>query len=208
MKVKGKTQQRIITVFFMFGITLVFISGVSFAYLFTREKVILNEALFLMRGVLIASGKTVPADAGELRNLYQKTVEELKSSEGNELYYRIKDPQTGETAGYVFIEKGAGLWGTITMSTGISPAGDSILGVYFLDQNETPGLGGRITESWFCDQFKGKMGPFTLVPEGTPSKKNEFDAITGATSTSNSVKNIINDMLEKAKKILEKDKRR
>lgn len=206
MKEKNKARQRIFTILFMFGITFVFISGVSFAYLFTREKIAVNETLFLMRGVLIASGKTVPVDVGELRKLYKKTVEEIRISGEKEIYYRIKDPQTKETAGYVLIEKGPGLWGTITMSIGISPELDSISGVYFLDQNETPGLGGRITEPWFCDQFKGKMGPFTMVPEGTPSKKNEFDAITGATITSNSVKSLLNKTLEKAKKILEKDK--
>ena len=105
----------------------------------------------------------------------------------------------------MFIEKGPGVWGTITLSIGVSPDMDSILGVYFLDHNETPGLGGRITEPWFCNQFKGKMGPFTIVPEGTSSKKDEFDAITGATNTSKSVKILINNTLEKAKKILEKD---
>ncbi|MBN1900205.1 FMN-binding protein [Candidatus Sumerlaeota bacterium] len=206
MKGKTKTRQRIFTILFMFGITFVFISGVSFAYLFTREKVAMNEALFLMRGALIAAGRTVPENPAELKTLYQKTVEEARTSEKREVYFRVKDPQTGDVSGYVFIEKGAGLWGAITLSIGVTPDMNSILGLYFLDQNETPGLGGRITESWFCDQFKGKMGPFTLVPEGTSSKKNEFDAITGATSTSNAVKNIINDTLEKARKILEEDK--
>ncbi len=50
-----------------------------------------------------------------------------------------------------------------------------ILGLAFLRHSETPGLGGRITEDWFLEQFRGlplrpaKRGEsfFTLKPAGT-----------------------------------------
>ena len=71
--------------------------------------------------------------------------------------------------------------------------------VEFIKQNETPGLGARIAEEWFKEQFRGKMGPFVLVPEGTAEAEKELDAITGATRTSNFVLEMINQSLEDIK---------
>ena len=66
-------------------------------------------------------------------------------------------------------------------------------GIDFIAQNETPGLGARIEESWFKDQFIGKTPPFTLVDEGTQNKaSNEIDGITGATYTSRYVRDMVN----------------
>ena len=71
-----------------------------------------------------------------------------------------------------------------------------MLGLDFVKQNETPGLGARISESWFKEQFRGKRGPFRLVPEGVESGENEFQAITGATSTSNAVLDLLNRSID------------
>jgi Na+-transporting NADH:ubiquinone oxidoreductase subunit C len=69
---------------------------------------------------------------------------------------------------------------------------EKLTGVDFLKQAETPGLGARIGESWFREQFRGKRGPFSTVGEGEPAAENQFDAITGATLTSNFVKDLLN----------------
>ena len=68
----------------------------------------------------------------------------------------------------------------------------TISGVSIVSQNETPGLGARIEEPWFTAQFAGKQGPFTIVEEGTADTPSEVDAITGATRTSESFRNIVN----------------
>ena len=68
----------------------------------------------------------------------------------------------------------------------------TLTGVDFTRQNETPGLGARIMEVWFREQFRGKTGPFTMVPEGTVSSTSEFDAITGASRTSAAVLKMMN----------------
>jgi len=203
MTKKSKTKQRVFNIVFMFLVTLVFISGVSFAYLSTRQKVLLNEKLYLMRGILESAGIAVPESEKELGELYKDCVEE-KTAAG-ESFYRIREANTGKPIAYVFIQSGPGLWGRITAAIGIKEDGKSLLGVVFLEQNETPGLGGRITEPRFCNQFKGKMGPFQMVPEGEPTRKNEFDAITGATITSNAVRRILNRTLEKASQIIKEE---
>ena len=95
--------------------------------------------------------------------------------------------------------KGKGLWGPIWGYIAIAPDGETVLGANFDHKSETPGLGGEITTEKFQGQFKGKQissdGHYVPV---------EFDAITGATKTSNGVKEMIDNTM---KEFLEHDTR-
>ena len=81
------------------------------------------------------------------------------------------------------------------MMVGFEENMSKLSGVAIVSQNETPGLGARIEEPWFTAQFAGKQGPFRLVEEGTAAAPDEIDAITGATRTSESFRNIMNRIL-------------
>ena len=87
--------------------------------------------------------------------------------------------------------KGNGLWGPIWGYVAIAADGRTIIGANFDHKSETPGLGGEITTEKFQSQFSGKQirKNGQLVPI-------EFDAITGATKTSNGVKEMIDKTLE------------
>lgn len=87
--------------------------------------------------------------------------------------------------------KGNGLWGPISGYLAIAADGNTILGANFDHKSETPGLGGEITTEKFQSQFSSKQirKDGQLIPI-------EFDAITGATKTSNGVKEMINNTLE------------
>lgn len=86
---------------------------------------------------------------------------------------------------------GKGLWGPIWGYIAIAPDGRTIVGANFDHKSETPGLGGEITTEKFQCQFKGKQvsrdGRYVPV---------EFDAITGATKTSNGVKEMIDNTMQ------------
>lgn len=86
--------------------------------------------------------------------------------------------------------KGKGLWGPISGFIAIDLNGN-VVGANFDHESETPGLGGEITSEKFQSQFKGK----SIRKDGqiTPI---EFDAITGATKTSNGVKEMIDNTLK------------
>ena len=88
--------------------------------------------------------------------------------------------------------QGNGLWGPIWGYIAIAADGKTVVGVSFNHKSETPGLGGEITTEKFQGQFAGKeiMDNGRLLPV-------EFDAITGATKTSNGVKEMIDRTLEK-----------
>ena len=47
----------------------------------------------------------------------------------------------------------------------LSPDLDRVLNIQFLDQKETPGLGARVEESWFTDQFEGLQVAWDAAPD-------------------------------------------
>lgn len=190
-------NKRVSLVLFTIAVTVVFIAPISFAYLVTKPIVALNEEAFLKRAVLAAAGLEPPAGNAEVKELFDRRVEAVPPASGREPVYRVKDP-SGAPAGWVLTRTGPGLWGDITMVVGFAADRRELTGIEFLKQSETPGLGARVSEPWFKKQFGGKRGPFSTVGEGEPSTENEFDAITGATITSNAVKTIVNAVVGEA----------
>ena len=91
--------------------------------------------------------------------------------------------------------KGKGLWGPIWGYLAVAPDGKTVMGAQFDHKSETPGLGGEITSEKFQNQFKGKHISNTPI---------EFDAITGATKTSNGVKEMIDKTIQQYQPYLEK----
>jgi Na+-transporting NADH:ubiquinone oxidoreductase subunit C len=191
-------SKRIRIVVFTVLVTVVFVSPISLVYLVTKPTVELNEQVFLRRSVLYAAGLEVPRAPAEISALFDARVQEKSGGS----YYRVKD-QTGAAAGYVLLHSGPGLWGEITAAVGFDAARERLTGLDFLKQSETPGLGARISEPWFREQFRGKMGPFTTVGEGEPAAENQFDAITGATYTSNFVRDLLNAAVQRAGELVQ-----
>lgn len=96
---------------------------------------------------------------------------------------------------YVFEFSGKGLWGTITGYIALDPSLDKIIGVDFISHSETPGLGGRIDEDWFKSQFRDLPASQTPPLVFKPADSGNIDAISGATLTSNSVRDMLNDFI-------------
>lgn len=97
---------------------------------------------------------------------------------------------------YVIPVYGAGLWGPIWGFVALDADGNTIYGTNFSHESETPGLGARITEPQFQDQFKGKkiykegeLKNVSVMKKGqTPTDGSDYvDAISGATITSRGV---------------------
>jgi len=206
MKKVSVVQRRLFPVVFMLLMTLVFISITTVIYTFTKDTISLNERLQLKRAVLYAAGIPLPDDPVEIEKVFDNQVAEVKDDAGNVRYYEIRESDSSDIESYVVIRTGAGLWGEITVSVGFDKDLESFRGLEVIDQNETPGLGGRIGETWFKEQFRGKRWPLETVPEGEPTGDQQFQAITGATNTTNGIKGILNDRLSKAEQAIEAPK--
>lgn len=74
------------------------------------------------------------------------------SDENLPVYYCYIDGQTK----YVIPLNGKGLWGSIWGYIALNEDKNTVFGAYFSHASETAGLGARITEQSFQDQFIGK----------------------------------------------------
>ena len=109
----------------------------------------------------------------------------ITPAEGNMTAYYVNDTIL------VLPMEGNGLWGPIWGYLAIGPDGKTVLGARFDHKSETPGLGGEITTEKFQRQFYGKQ--FIANGRMVPI---EMDAISGATKTSNGVKEMIDKTMQ------------
>lgn len=102
----------------------------------------------------------------------------------------------GSVVGYVISATSAeGFEGNVTMSVGLGLDG-TMKGIAFTELNETAGMGMRVDEDVFKDQFKDvKVDSFTLNKAGGSTADNEIDSVSGASTTSGAVVNAVNTAL-------------
>lgn len=199
---------------FTFVVCMLFVVILSAANTMTLSQVEANRKFAAQFAVLKAFGL---ADAGtpraEVESRYAASVKELPApasepaSKGATAAYRADI----DGAPYVAVRvTGSGLWGSITAVIAADPLATRMRGIEILDQQETPGLGGRIGEAWFAAQFAGeKVGPNGTIKvdqngtgKGDADKENgRADAITGASRTSDFVAAIIANGLSAVKSI-------
>ncbi|MBS3765734.1 RnfABCDGE type electron transport complex subunit G [Candidatus Bipolaricaulota bacterium] len=181
-------------------VVLVLVATVSagvlgFVNVTTRPIIEANEARKLRESVL----NSVKVDYTS-ENLEDKFTSEMETKEidGREVFFRYDE--SGDLSAVAFRMSGSGFQGPIQGIISLKPDLETIVGVEILSQQETPGLGARITEDWFLDQFnEKKVRPELRIVKGGSEGPNEVDAITGATRTSKSVQGIINNEVKKMK---------
>lgn len=132
----------------------------------------------------------------------QKYVQDYRKTgyykEPLKLIYKIlKNPNPGEKQnaadpsieGYVIPVNGMGLWDAIYGFLAIKTDGDSVIGISWYDQKETPGLGANISESDWQSQFPGKE-----IFQESADGKTDFDtAPLGITVVKGKVKEVLGD---------------
>lgn len=106
-------------------------------------------------------------------------MEDFNYDESSGLYTPLVG---GEPIGHAFMTEGAGYGGVISILIGIKPD-ETLRGIKIISHQETPGLGAKIVEPSFLDQFKG------IYPDEVALTRNggKIDAITGATISSTAV---------------------
>ncbi len=181
------------TVTFTFAICFVFVSVLALVNEATLERVQQNQIVAQQRAVVNAMGFSFSSD--------EEVMEIFDGVETIELAHRVfyHTSRDGESI-YASEFTGQGLWGPIRTVIAMKDGFEEIAGLEIIDHEETPGLGGRITESEFKVRFSGlTIGPgaeVRLVPNPSGGDETEIQAITGATQTSNSMQRIINSAIE------------
>ena len=184
----------IYTIAFMLAITIVLTGALALANSGFAPRIESNAALAEKRALLDAFGLEVTGIQATDEAVFAQNLRQATNSRGQDLFARIDS--AGEITGLAAPFAGSGLWGEIHGYIAYAPDGGQILGIVFTKQNETPGLGGRIDEAAFRDQFRGLMIiPGLPVSYGDPAYEG-IDAISGATSSSRAVITILNQFIE------------
>jgi Na+-transporting NADH:ubiquinone oxidoreductase subunit C len=185
-------QGIVYTILITFAISFVFLAVLSVTYIGSKTRIDRNEELKERRTVLNAFDLKVTGTEEDYEN-YESQI--TVSTVGDDRIYRT---QTGGEIRHGILFSGAGLWGTITGVLAVNRDASRVVGLDIVSHNETPGLGGRIDESWFKEQFRGESLPeegigVTRGGMGDPDHDNgRVDAITGATRTSDALEDMLN----------------
>jgi Na+-transporting NADH:ubiquinone oxidoreductase subunit C len=135
------------------------------------------------------------------------------------LAYEILSNSGQEVEGYVIPISGFGLWDAIYGYIAIAPDGNTVIGISWYEQKETPGLGANIAEADWQSQFPDKKifqadssgkidvhksslgltvvrGKVKEVIGDNPKSWSAVDGMSGATLTGNGVSKAYKDSLE------------
>ncbi len=167
------------------------------------EKYIIQDLLVDAQGNVVDSADNVAFNVDMKKNvkLAERQLPVMKC--------KLDDGSTK----YVLPVYGAGLWGPIWGYIAVNDDGNTIYGANFSHEGETPGLGARITEQSFQDEFKDKHlfvdGEFKSVAvlkrgQKTTNGAEQIDALTGATITSRGVSDMMADCLAPYEAFLKK----
>jgi len=203
----------------LFGLLLSVVSAL------TAYRIGLNREAKLNREVLSAL-QIVPEEEmkkmgpEEVDQFFQKHIDKrtLNLPDGPASYivyvaYEEKKPGA-EPIGYAIQIGGQGFWAPIHGILALEADMETIRGIAFYSDEETPGLGHEINSDWFRNAFKGKKyrnasGEIQMIftPQGKPDKAdNEVDSITGASETTKAVRKFLAANLatfQKARPLLE-----
>jgi len=131
-------------------------------------------AVYNITEPVIAQGKITAADAGRkevLKAGASFTKIEVELPVGVTEAYRADNG-----SGYVFTSQARGYGGQVVYMIGTDVAG-RVVGIKMLPHEETPGLGTKVGEEKYLEKYLDDVDPATV------------DAVSGATRTSNSLKN-------------------
>jgi len=136
-----------------------------------EEQILVNVKLPAVKTVLESSTNDLVQD--------RRTITIDKQE-----YVVFEGKKEGKTWAIAFEGKGTGFGGDIGVMVGFNLGKDILTGIGILTHQETPGLGARISETVFTDNFKNK--PITAVFK-VKKDKGEVDAVSGASYSSRGV---------------------
>lgn len=177
-----------------------------------RSSILISAGLYTAEELFPAEGlpKLSPAQVDQY---FKEHIQEIKADSFT--YWKLyKDKVGGELLAYVIRIAGSGFQGLVAMQVALKPDLSEIIGAHVVpfEIGETPGLGFRMTEEQFWSQFKGmKTEPriefVKFRDPHSPKAPTQFDAITGATYTSTTVRDLLNQTIAKLRKIIQKEQK-
>ena len=184
-------------------LTFVFIMGFLTSLVFvgmdalTAERIEANKDAAIYSAVL--NHNEISFNSGNLADVFNEniTVEEV-IYEGQTLSFYINEENGNVSFMYGVFALG-GLWGPLRGVITLESDFQTIVNVTVLEEQETPGLGGKVKNREFLDQFIGLVlipeldRPVEVNKDAAANEANEVDEISGATGTSTAFEKLLND---------------
>jgi Na+-transporting NADH:ubiquinone oxidoreductase subunit C len=168
------------------------------------------------RLVDLAAGSLVPADKQDATAYDQRRARndpaQSRAAPANragiarvahlgEVYFVKPASGQGPVEQVVLAIEGLGMWGTVYGFIALAPDGNTVQGLAFYEQKETPGLGGEIANPKWLALWRGRRAydaqwqPQLTVVKGPagPAERDphRIDGLSGATITSNAVTRLV-----------------
>ncbi len=174
---------------FMMVVTVVFIAILASFNFMMADTIAFNQESELRQKILyIFDILPENDDPQEIKSIFDERVAH-KNINNTDVY--VLTEGVNEVA-YAVPVDGPGLWGKITGYVGLNKGYTKIIGIEFVTQSETPGLGGRIAENSYKEQYRN----IDIQGISNGSYLDGVDAIAGATQTSAAVVRLVNEGLE------------
>jgi len=202
-------------------VSAAFTAAVMSVQVATAAKIRRNETLREERALVqvfgLGEAAKLPPEAiaalVERRVGREETVRDPATGRAFRLF-RASAPD-GSPLAVAFEFRGSGFWAPITGLAALTPDLATLVGLVVVDQAETPGLGGRITEKAFQEQFSGlHLAPpaegrqAVYIQREKPTSRDDprfgrtVEAITGATQTSLALERLLNADLEEFRRAM------
>ena len=180
---------------------------VSFVQYSMKPTLDANARLARNRTIARAFGLSVARQtAGAYDSALTEHVNATTVSDNNRQWQLFTRSEAPYDVGFIFT--GMAFWDMVTGIIVLSDDLGVIRSIEIIEQKETPGLGARIEEPRFKEQFKGypvdwsqPAGRRIVFGEAGESGGHRIDAITGATQTSSALQRILNSELDAFKRV-------
>ena len=163
----------------------------------TAERIEANKDAAIYSAVL--THNEISYNSGNLTDVFNENImiEEV-DYQGQTLSFYINESNGNVSFMYGVFSLG-GLWGPVCGVITLESDFQTIVNITVLEEQETPGLGGKVKNREFLDQFVGLVllpeldRPVEVNKDAAENKSNEVDEISGATGTSNAFERLLND---------------
>ena len=196
-------NNRFYAVVFTTGLCCACALILTFANTRWQKRIAANESFARIRAIVEALGLDHgTADRGQIIRSYNESVTVTTPGEMTVFEARLD----GKLAGYAVEVVGRGKYGPIKGILSFGPQRRKIMALNIYEQNETPGLGTKITAE---GKYQGKMVPWFTQVHGLKTAQLAVDkdgggvqAVAGATISSRTVVNSLKEALAALEKEL------
>lgn len=114
------------------------------------------------------------------------------------VYEVVKEGSDDQVEQYVIPIYGRGLWSTLYGFLAVDADGETIRGITFYEDGETPGLGGEVNNAQWQESWEGKQAyddegnvVIEVVKGSSSDPETEVDGLSGATITTKGVSDFV-----------------